>query len=387
MEKIYEKINYIILIILILTLMIFILYTYSENRLIYKEFIKKCKSDKLIIQDKPENIFVSICLPALNMEKYIKQALLSLIYQSFQNFEIIIVNDNSNDKTQDIIQKFQDKDKRIKLINHSKNLGVYASRANAILNALGKYVLLMDPDDMLLNQNLFQHLYYYSNYNLDIMEFLVYHKNEDQKNIIIPEKPWLNHFHNFNKDVIYQPELSDILFYVPNSKNYSQIICRTIWNKLIRKEIIKKSINYLNNDYFRNQFLIAADDTPINILVFQFAKNYSNIKVPGYLYLLRDGGMSNDNKGNIKHDIILSYNFLLYFQFFYKYIKVFKKDINFFFYDFKPFSVYLKILKEFNATKYIPKAIRFLKIIKENNDNISLAFKSHLDNLIMYFLK
>ena len=367
--------------------MIFILYTYSENRLIYKEFIKKCKSDKLIIQDKPENIFVSICLPALNMEKYIKQALLSLIYQSFQNFEIIIVNDNSNDKTQDIIQKFQDKDKRIKLINHSKNLGVYASRANAILNALGKYVLLMDPDDMLLNQNLFQHLYYYSNYNLDIMEFLVYHKNEDQKNIIIPEKPWLNHFHNFNKDVIYQPELSDILFYVPNSKNYSQIICRTIWNKLIRKEIIKKSINYLNNDYFRNQFLIAADDTPINILVFQFAKNYSNIKVPGYLYLLRDGGMSNDNKGNIKHDIILSYNFLLYFQFFYKYIKVFKKDINFFFYDFKPFSVYLKILKEFNATKYIPKAIRFLKIIKENNDNISLAFKSHLDNLIMYFLK
>lgn len=387
MEKIYEKKNYIILIILILTLMIFILYTYSENRLIYKEFIKKCKSDKLIIQDKPENIFVSICLPALNMEKYIKQALLSLIYQSFQNFEIIIVNDNSNDKTQDIIQKFQDKDKRIKLINHSKNLGVYASRANAILNALGKYVLLMDPDDMLLNQNLFQHLYYYSNYNLDIMEFLVYHKNEDQKNIIIPEKPWLNHFHNFNKDVIYQPELSDILFYVPNSKNYSQIICRTIWNKLIRKEIIKKSINYLNNDYFRNQFLIAADDTPINILVFQFAKNYSNIKVPGYLYLLRDGGMSNDNKGNIKHDIILSYNFLLYFQFFYKYIKVFKKDINFFFYDFKPFSVYLKILKEFNATKYIPKAIRFLKIIKENNDNISLAFKSHLDNLIMYFLK
>ena len=387
MEKIYEKINYIILIILILTLMIFILYTYSENRLIYKEFIKKCKSDKLIIQDKPENIFVSICLPALNMEKYIKQALLSLIYQSFQNFEIIIVNDNSNDKTQDIIQKFQDKDKRIKLINHSKNLGVYASRANAILNALGKYVLLMDPDDMLLNQNLFQHLYYYSNYNLDIMEFLVYHKNEDQKNIIIPEKPWLSHFHNFNKDIIYQPELSDILFYVPNSKNYSQIICRTIWNKLIRKEIIKKSINYLNNDYFRNQFLIAADDTPINILVFQFAKNYSNIKVPGYLYLLRDGGMSNDNKGNIKHDIILSYNFLLYFQFFYKYIKVFKKDINFFFYDFKPFSVYLKILKEFNATKYIPKAIRFLKIIKENNDNISLAFKSHLDNLTMYFLK
>ena len=256
------------------------------------------------------------------MEKYIKQALLSLIYQSFQNFEIIIVNDNSNDKTQNIIEKFQDKDKRIKLINHSKNLGVYASRADAILNALGKYVLLMDPDDILLNQNLFQHLYYYNLYSLDIMEFLVYHQNEEKKTIIIPDNSSLNHLHNFNKDVIYQPELSNILFYVPNSKKYSPIICRPIWNKLIRNEIIKKSINYLNNDYFRNQFLIAADDTPINILIFQFAKNYSNIKVPGYLYLLRDGGMSKDNKGDIKHDIILSYNFLLYFQFFYKLILI-----------------------------------------------------------------
>ncbi len=377
----------IILFTLIITSVIFIIYTYTENILIYKEFIKECKSDKQIIQAKPLNIFVSICLPAFNMEKYIKPALLSLIYQSFQNFEIIIVNDNSNDKTQNIIEKLQDKDKRIKLINHSKNLGVYASRADAILNALGKYVLLMDPDDILLNQNLFQHLYYYNMYNLDIMEFLVYHQKEKEKKIIIPKKPSLNHFHNFNKDIIYQPELSNILFYVPNSKEYSQIICRTIWNKLIRNEIIKKSINYLNNDYFRNQFLIAADDTPINILIFQFAKNYSNIKVPGYLYLLRDGGMSSDNKGDIKHDIILSYNFLLYFQFFYKYVNVFKKDINFFFYDFKPFSIYLKKLKDFNATEYIPKTISFLKTIKANNEKISLPFKRYLDELILYFLK
>ena len=178
----------------------------------------------------------------------------------------------------------------------------------------------MDPDDLLMNQDLFQELY---NYNLentfDIIEFLVYHKKEGRKNIFFPKDHKLNHYHNYQNHIINQPELSDIIFYNPNSKEYSSIICRSIWNKLIKKEIMLKSINYLNNDYFRNQFLIAADDTPLNILAFHFANNYSNINLPGYLYNLREDGMSSDNKGNIKHDIILSYNFLLYFKFLYNY--------------------------------------------------------------------
>ena len=145
------------------------------------------------------------------------------------------------------------------------------------------------------------------------------------------------------------------------------------------------SINYLNTDYFRNQFLIAADDTPINILAFQFANNYSNVNIPGYLYILREEGMSNDNKGNIGHDIILSYNFLLYFKFFYRYVRKFKKDINFFFHDFKPFSIYLLKLKDLNATAYIPEAVKFFKKIQLSN--VPKKFEIFLDELINYFLK
>ena len=253
------------------------------------------------------------------MQKYIESSLLSIINQSFQFFEIIIVNDNSKDGTLDIIKQIQKKDNRIKYINHSKNQGVYSSRADGILNAKGKYILLMDPDDMILNQYLFEELYvYYKKYNLDIIEFLVYHQQEGIKNIIIPKAQHLNHFHNFSKKIINQPELSEILFYKPNSKKYSSIICRTIWNKLIRKEIMLNSINYLNNDFFQNQFLIAADDTPINILAFQFGTNYSNINSPGYLYNLRNDGMSTFSKGNILHNKILSYNYLLYLKFLYK---------------------------------------------------------------------
>jgi hypothetical protein len=107
--------------------------------------------------------------------------------------------------------------------------------------------------------------------------------------------------------------------------------------------------------------------------------------LPGYLYNLREDGMSSDNKGNIKHDIILSYNFLLYFKFLYNYMKKFNKDINFFFYDFVPFSVYLLKLKDLNVTEYIPLAIEFFKMI--NKGNISENFRNFVDEKIIYFTK
>ena len=98
------------------------------------------------------------------MEKYIEQTLLSIINQSFQDFEIIVVNDNSNDNTENILRKLYLEDNRIKIIKNYSNRGVYYSRVEAILNSNGKYIILMDPDDMFLNENLFKELYIvYSN--------------------------------------------------------------------------------------------------------------------------------------------------------------------------------------------------------------------------------
>ena len=90
--------------------------------------------------------------------------------QSFQDFEIVIVNDYSKDNTLKIINEI--KNIKIKIINHSKNLGLFASRVDCILNSSGKYIILMDPDDLLLNPFLLEYLYNYNlEYNLDIIEF------------------------------------------------------------------------------------------------------------------------------------------------------------------------------------------------------------------------
>jgi len=234
---------------------------------ITKEYydIEANKSIQLIIKlnkinrtklSKITNPYISVCFPIYNMEKYLERALLSIINQSFQNFEIILVNDNSNYNTQNIIKKYMSYDNRIKLINHNQNLGVYCSRVDAVTNSIGEFVILMDPDDMILNQDLFLELYNYNlKHNLDIIEFSVYHKEEKRTKIYYPDNHQSHHYHGFEKIIIYQPELSNIIFFNPISKNYSSIICRTIWNKLIRKTILIKSIEYIDVD-FNNQYLI-----------------------------------------------------------------------------------------------------------------------------------
>ena len=161
--------------------------------------------------------YISICLPVLNMDKYIEKLIYSILNQSFQDFEIILVNDNSNDKTESIIKEIISKDNRIKYINHINNSGVYNSRVDAFKISKGKYILLMDPDDMLLNPKLFERLYNFNlKYNLDIIEFtnLVYY----EKYFLLKIRKNMYHYHN-TKGITHQPQSSDIFFYHPIYKN------------------------------------------------------------------------------------------------------------------------------------------------------------------------
>ena len=351
----------------------------------FKKYIYDCKKYKkyFIRKIKIKIPYVSICLSVLNMEKYIKQNLLSILNQSFQDFEIIIINDNSNDDTEKIIKEMQLEDDRITLINHARNLGVYRSRIEAILNAKSTYIMIMDPDDMYLNQNLIKELYNYNQINnLDIIEFSVFHQNDGTSKLVYPNNHFQNHFHNFDKKIIYQPELSEILYYLPRTKQYSHTICRNIWNKIIRSKILLDVHHYIGNDYY-NEFVITADDMSMNIILYNFANNYTNIDLPGYLYNIRKISMSN-GEGGIKLRRIRSINYLLYFEIFYKFIKDFKKDRNYLFNEMKNLNNIFLNIKHYNVKKYIPKAINFLNKIL-NDNYLSSDFKNYLKDVLLYF--
>jgi glycosyltransferase involved in cell wall biosynthesis len=285
------------------------------------------------------------------MEKYIEQALLSILNQSFQDFEIIVVNDNSFDNTGEILKKVSSYDKRIKIINHFQNRGVYYSRIESIFHSKGKYILLMDPDDLYMNENLFQSLYDYNlNCNLDIIEFSVVHQIEGRRNFFLPKSHYKNHYHKFSKLIIYQPELSSLLYKNPFSNRYSFTICRNIWNKLIRKEIFLDAYKFIGNDYF-NDFIIRSDDMLLNIMINHFANNYSNFFFPGYLYNLRSISMSR-GEGDNQLKTIRTKNIISYFQLFYKYIKEFENARQSIYYEIRSMSKYIYYTKNLNLTEY-----------------------------------
>lgn len=93
------------------------------------------------------NPLVSVIMPVYNVKKYIEVAMESILAQSYRNFEFIIIDDSSTDSTGKIIKNFQGKDKRIKIISSSKNLGVTKSLNKGIIEAEGKYIIRMDADD------------------------------------------------------------------------------------------------------------------------------------------------------------------------------------------------------------------------------------------------
>ena len=89
---------------------------------------------------------VSIIIPAYNCEKYINRCLDSIINQTYQNIEIIVVNDGSSDKSEDILNEYAENDNRIKVYNQT-NQGVSAARNTGLGKATGKYIMFVDADD------------------------------------------------------------------------------------------------------------------------------------------------------------------------------------------------------------------------------------------------
>lgn len=98
---------------------------------------------------KKESRIISIIIPTYNVEKYLSECLNSLFNQSFSDFEIIFVDDCSEDSTTSLIEFFMKIDNRIKLIRNSVNLGPGASRNRGLEHANGKYVMFVDADDWL----------------------------------------------------------------------------------------------------------------------------------------------------------------------------------------------------------------------------------------------
>ena len=127
--------------------------TVSQYRGIY--YHKYSLADSLKLTERKKTIdmqnqqpLVSIITAAYNCETTIEETIESVIAQTYNNWELLVVNDCSNDRTAEIVKRYEDCESRIKLVNLSKNGGAANARNVAVDNAQGRFIAILDSDDL-----------------------------------------------------------------------------------------------------------------------------------------------------------------------------------------------------------------------------------------------
>jgi glycosyltransferase involved in cell wall biosynthesis len=212
---------------------------------------------------------ISVILPVFNEEKYIAQAIESVLSQSLEDFELIIVNDGSTDNTLNIINSYSDT--RIKLINQS-NQGPGASRNSALKIASGDYIMFLDGDDYYCRDALEKAYDEITSKNTDISIFQIIKYD----GVEYSENSWFN-LDNFPKEFenhVFNPhECRDFLF------DISVSAAQKIFDRRFLKRI---NASFPEGIYF--------EDMPFFFYTFLKANRVSIIKE--HLYVRRKHGGS-----------------------------------------------------------------------------------------------
>ena len=195
------------------------------------------------------SLAVSVIIPLYNAEKYIAECLDSLLAQTLQNFEVIVVNDCSIDNSRTIAESYVPKfGGRLKIFDNGKNLGQGASRNNGLRHATGEYVFFMDSDDLLLLDGLEKMHAYAKALDVDIISCTkAYRMNENGSSITLLDS---------NKSLnllVVEESLPQRVELILNDK-----VDWHIWTKFMRRDFLIENDLFFTEDveYAENQIWI-----------------------------------------------------------------------------------------------------------------------------------
>ncbi len=190
------------------------------------------------MSDKPK---VSVIIPVYNTQKYLEICLDSVINQTYNNLEIIIINDASPDDSQILINNYAKKDPRIVTLVHSQNNGLYQTRISGIMRANGTYIMHLDSDDWLSLDSIRRLVHEATNTNADItaLDHVLYMEDSQEYRV----EP----LNKIEFDYLESPRLQEIF--------YANLGLRYTWH-IVSGKLYKAAIWKDNLELFRTDLKI-----------------------------------------------------------------------------------------------------------------------------------
>jgi len=217
---------------------------------------------------------VSVIIPVYNGQKYIAKCIHSLLTQTYENIEIIVVDDGSVDESARVIKGIYDENERVKYL-YQENGGPGKARNRAIQGAKGKYILFVDADDY-LSDDYIGDLVYSAEKNgsdLTIGGYTLVYEDAKKDIIVIPK--------------IYKKNVSEEWAYRISSC-CSRLYLKSFWDE--------------NGLYFHEEKSARAEDVPIVLYSNIMAKDISIVKNAGYFYYQHKESAMNNSKKRVVFD-------------------------------------------------------------------------------------
>lgn len=238
----------------------------------------------------------SFIVPVYNTEKYLKKCLDSLINQTYKDFEIIVVNDGSTDKSSSIISKYQKKYKNIIVID-KENEGLSMARNRGVQKSSGKYIIFVDSDDYVSNK-LLEEVDKKIDDN-DILRFQIATEDEEYTKI--------NEYH--------EEGFESMCGYDAFKYLSSYHFVEPAWCYVIRKNY------YIENKFSFKKGVYHEDFGLIPYVIYK-ARKVKSIDFIGYYYIQRNGSIMNNN--DYKKTVKKAFDMIEQ----YKTMRLFAKNIN-----------------------------------------------------------
>ena len=224
-------------------------------------------------------------MPIYNVEKYIERALLSALNQTYQNLEILIVDDLGHDNSMDIVYQLKSTHPRgncIRIITHKKNLGLGGTRNTAIESAQGKYLYFMDSDDAIVPDCIETLYNIISHEKVDFVAAGINQIDENENSLKITNYPNITRKGKLCMAQYFYEEKNEIWV--------------TTWNKLYNLSFLKEfHIHFLEHVYH--------EDIVMHAMLALNTRSFSLTNRTTYLYnCKREDSITNIEQGNtLKH--------------------------------------------------------------------------------------